>query len=99
MNMKLQAILERIGFDGKASAIYLALLTQGPASVSDIARRTGIHRPAIYRALADMQGRGLIVRVVRGKRHRYAAASPKRIHELLAEAQGAFAQELPALLQ
>lgn len=95
--MNFQDVLQQVGLDERESAVYLALLKDGPATVAELARRTGVHRPAIYQTLARAVPRGIVERVVRKKRFRYAAASPERLLELFEHARSAFAEVLPEL--
>jgi sugar-specific transcriptional regulator TrmB len=95
--MEISALFQRIGLNKKESAIYVALLEGGQATVSEIARRTALHRPAIYRELAHMRKRGLVEKVVHGKQQRYIAAPPERLESLVEQTRADFGAALPEL--
>jgi sugar-specific transcriptional regulator TrmB len=57
--------------------IYMALLEHPHMSISEIARETGYHRPAVYRALDGLIADGYIERSkVSGKRYFYHVTHP-----------------------
>lgn len=91
--------LERLGFTPEEASLYLALLDGGPATVAELARRSDLHRPAVYRALPRLEKRGFVTVIVRGKRRLYSAESPERLRSLLEDLTGSFDALLPELLQ
>ncbi|MBI4142954.1 helix-turn-helix domain-containing protein [Candidatus Uhrbacteria bacterium] len=72
------------GLDQRESAVYRALLASGPSPVAPIARRTNLHRPVVYRALAALESHGLVTNVTRGKRTHYVAEPPDRLRAMAA---------------
>lgn len=96
-NMKQKELFQRMGLDEKQSVIYLALLGNGTMSISDIARRTGFHRPTIYQTLAGMLNSGLVEQTMSGKQRRYRAAPPEHLEAMLEETREAFHGALPEL--
>ena len=91
------SVLEKIGFNAYESALYTALLELGPASISDIVRKTGIHRPTVYRSLPTLIGRGLVGVMPKGKNKIYIAESPEKLQRLLTELQDEFNSEIHSL--
>lgn len=80
--MSQNEIFQKIGLSPHESAVYLALIQHGPSTVSEIGRDSGLHRPAIYKVLPDLQRKGLISITPKGKRQRYIAESPEKIRQL-----------------
>ncbi|MBI5153480.1 MAG: hypothetical protein HZA36_03420 [Parcubacteria group bacterium] len=79
-------ILKKIGLDDKEIDVYLALIDLGPSTISDISRKTGIHRPALYLLLPALQEKEIIAISPSKKRRRYVAASPETIHRVAEDA-------------
>lgn len=71
-------ILKNFGLSEKESAIYLALLTLGPSTVSAVATRSGIKRPTAYFVIDDLLQRGLVAQAG-GPVKRYIAEKPEKI--------------------
>lgn len=80
---KFLRLFERLGISEHGATLYLDLLEHGTSSVSDIAKRTGLHRVEIYRVLPLMKWEQLITEIPRGKRVLYRALSPERIEALI----------------
>ena len=91
------SILEKIGFNAYESALYIALLELGPASISDIVRKTGIHRPTVYRSLPELIDRGIVSVMPKGKNKIYIAESPEKLQRLLTELEDEFNSEIHSL--
>lgn len=81
--MEHKDLLKRLGLSDKESGIYLALLSVGTSTISDIAKRSAIPRPAIYRTLPSLLQRELITETIRGKRTLYAATHPSKLINLI----------------
>jgi sugar-specific transcriptional regulator TrmB len=96
-NMEKQEILTKIGLSKKESAIYLALLEHGPALISQIEKQTGLHRPAIYKALSALLSRGFVAIAPKGKQRRYVAEPPDRLRSSMSDLVSAFENLLPEL--
>jgi len=80
--MKKEHILEHLGLNEKESAIYLALIDLGHATISRLSQRTNIHRPALYALLPEMKAKGLIFDAKEGKRRIYTPAPPETLEAL-----------------
>lgn len=78
--MDLQKTLQNIGLSDKESKIYLTLLELNEALPSTISRKAGVKRPTTYVVLEQLQEKGLISHVKRGKTLYYRALNP---HSLL----------------
>lgn len=80
-----QETLEKLGLSKNEVRIYLALLKLGSASVTDIAKSSGVHRVNTYDALERLMERGLVSAVVKINKKFYEAADPERILDILKE--------------
>lgn len=49
--MNYQKILQKIGLSDRESTLYIDLLENTSSTISDIAKRTGLHRPVVYQTL------------------------------------------------
>jgi sugar-specific transcriptional regulator TrmB len=95
--MDKQQILEKIGLDKHESAIYLALLELGPSHISQIAQKTSIHRPLVYKALPSLLEKKLITQSRRAKRTVYLAEPPHRLETLFDDVRVNLLEILPDL--
>jgi sugar-specific transcriptional regulator TrmB len=75
------------------------LLESLPLGVSAIARKTGLYRPAIYRALAELARHELVVAPPGKKRKLYAAESPERLRGLVTLSLAELDHALPELTE
>lgn len=97
--MEINEILQKIGLSEKESRIYIALLKSGPANVSDICRRIGIHRPLIYKVLPDLIEKGIVSISPKGKRKEFTAESPEKLKGLFIKLTQDFEMAIPELEQ
>ena len=95
--METQKILQNIGLSPKESLAYVALAELGPASITDIAKHAKMHRPDAYKAIEGLLARGLVTKVVKGKRTHFAAEPPEKLNALLGELQNQFTELIPQL--
>lgn len=94
---KFERILQKIWLSEKESQIYLDLLDHPYSSMLDISRRTGIHRPALYKLLPLLRERGLVFIKTKKKQISYHASSPTVLQDLLDEMSGRLESVLPEL--
>ena len=92
-------ILEKIGFSGNESTLYFALLNTGPASISDLVRTTGIHRPTVYKILPSLIDKELVSVMPTGKYKKYVAESPEKLEKMFTELEDDFRAEITNLLE
>lgn len=81
--MQYAKILQKIGLSERESRIYIDLLENNISTISDIARRTTLHRPVIYQTLPLLEESGLVSRNLRGKRLYYMAESPNKLRTIM----------------
>lgn len=87
--MKLDTLFASLNLSPKHARLYRALLTKGPLTIAELARTAKVHRPAAYALIPELEERGVIKRVVSGKRVRYVAESPDKLETLLEESRHA----------
>lgn len=92
------ALLKKLGLSDKESAMYLDLLEHGESSITDVAERTGIHRPDAYKFLPLLMERGFVSEIVRGKRRFFSAESPEGLRSLLQSLENDVESLLPDLI-
>ncbi|MEI7741378.1 MAG: helix-turn-helix domain-containing protein [bacterium] len=92
-----KSILEKLGLTPHESAIYLALIDSGAATLTEIARSTGIHRALIYKAIPGLIERRLISVTPKGKRLKYVAESPEHLRESFENLSNQFGLLIPEL--
>ncbi len=95
--MKKEEILAQMGLEKREAAIYLALLESGSSTVSTIAKKTGIHRPIIYKFLPSLLEKHLISVVPKGRQKLFVAESPDNLAKLLDGLTVEFEKVLPEL--
>lgn len=72
--MNIQTILERLALPKHSHAIYTTIRKHGPLLASHIITRSGVHRPATYRALRSLLKHKFVFTSHHGKRRLYHAA-------------------------
>lgn len=91
-------ILKTVGLDKKEAELYLALLDLGQANIAQISKKSGIHRPIVYKILPRLEDRGIVARVLKKKRRVYIAESPEKLKQLFDVAAKTFEAALPELM-
>ena len=72
-------ILKALGLLDSETKLYLRALEDGPGTVLDLAKATGLSRQAIYVAIESLTKRGLMSSALRGKKRFYAAEHPDKL--------------------
>ena len=75
-------ILEKIGLSDKESKVYMASLEQGEASITELARASGLKRTTAHLAVSQLIMLGLLSEIVKGKRRAVAPVHPRRLLEI-----------------
>lgn len=99
MKKRQTELLHKLGVPEAAARIYLSLLERGPETISDLARRTGLHRPIIYKYLPYLVSKSLVSTSREGKRTIYTAEEPSVLKKLIDSLEKEFAEELPEFLE
>ncbi len=79
MEINLIKNLETTGLSQKESAVYLALLEIGQASIASLSLKTGIKRPTCYLIIDELVQKGLVTNVPVGRKTLYIAEHPTKI--------------------
>lgn len=95
--MELNELLNKIGLNSKETAIYTTLIEKGSATISGIAKTSGLHRPAIYQALPGLEKKGLITVSPKGKLKYYSAESPEKLKNIISQLANELDNILPDL--
>jgi sugar-specific transcriptional regulator TrmB len=95
--MDYHKILNNLGLSPNQSRVYISLVESGPALVSTIAHRSGLHRPTVYQALPALIERGLVSVFPKRKQKMYVAESPEKLRQLFDQFSVQFQEMLPQL--
>ncbi|MBI2037402.1 MAG: hypothetical protein HYT15_00510 [Candidatus Magasanikbacteria bacterium] len=96
--MKKIDALSQLGLSQEESTIYRTLVEGGVLGISDIAERTGLYRPMIYRHIPILIEKGLVLESKKGKRNVYSAEHPENLKHLVRRIEDNLSTELPALM-
>lgn len=96
MPVSTEELFVRAGFSRVDGRTYAAL-ADSRASIAELCRRSGLHRPTVYRSLARLEKAGLVGTKIIGKRVVYAAAAPERLARLASKADAENAHALERL--
>ena len=78
-------LLENTGLSKNESKTYLALIRLGSASVSDIAKKTNVHRVNIYDVLESLQKKGLVASVIKANKKIFTPSNPEELKKIIKE--------------
>lgn len=73
------------GFSKKETDTYLALLSLGKGTVTEIARKASVNRPTAYHVLSSLEAKNLIKVSGKEPKQEYIAESPDNIEKMLTE--------------
>jgi len=82
----MEAIKEKLnilGLNEKEIDVYLATLTLGKGTITDISRKTSIKRTTIYEHIENLLKKGLVYKTANKKRIFYCVEDPKKITKIL----------------
>lgn len=82
--MDIYQTFQNMGLNQKQTAVYLAVLELGQASVGQIANKSAVKRPTCYVVLGELEKKGFASKLVKKDTTLYTAAHPKK---LLTEAE------------
>jgi sugar-specific transcriptional regulator TrmB len=97
--MALVSILENIGLTDKEAAVFLALLEFQEALPSTVSKKAKIKRPTTYVILEQLERKGLVSHVKKGRVLYYRALDPRRLLDIQHDRYAALEKALPELLQ
>ncbi len=93
----MEEFLSKVGLSPKAAKTYIACLQLGPATMTDIARATGLKRPTTYLVVDELLVRGFLSSTKKGKRMYYAPEHPRRFVQILRNREKGMERLLPEL--
>ncbi len=88
--------LQRIGLSRYEALVFANLARAGAATAGELARASGVNRVQTYRALENLESRGL-VEVTLDRPRRYAARAINDVFEMIAEEKRAELEKLDAV--
>jgi sugar-specific transcriptional regulator TrmB len=95
--MKIETILQQLGFSENEMHIYFASLEMGLSSAQDIAKTANIKRTTAYSVLEYLVKRGVVGKtIVRGKT-RYVAEPPEKLLHTVNDVRASLEKALPEL--
>lgn len=83
-------LLGQLGLSEAEIQVYTSLLSMRPSLVIDIAKKTGLYRPAVYKALERLEEKGLVRTLPKGKRLVYGAETPEKLETLFKNFEAEF---------
>lgn len=92
-------ILMEAGLTLKEAEVYLALVTLGSSSASQIIQKTGLHRAVVYDLLERLIEKGLVGHVIRGRKKYFESTNPQRLLDILKEKEVKIKTILPQLFE
>lgn len=85
--MSLQTKLTQIGYTEYESKVYLALLSENPATGYQISKRSGVPRSMVYETLRRLHNRGAVLESVEGRATLYRPLPPNVLLNRFVESQ------------
>jgi len=76
-------VLERIGLTKNDRKVYLTLLEIGSATVSDLVKKTALHRSYVYDILDRLIDFGLVSFIIKNNKKYFNTENPERILQIL----------------
>lgn len=90
-------VLENIGLSPNEAKIYEALIHLGKTSVTQIAKKSNIHRRNVYDSLNRLLEKGLVFQIFQAGENIYSAVNPEKLLELIHEKEIGINKILPEL--
>lgn len=91
--------LSKVGFSNEEARVYETTLQLGKASVTEIARKSGLKRTSIYQYVENLLNHNLLSKEIRGKRVIYIPQDPAKIVTQLEQQRIEFMETLPSLTE
>lgn len=95
--MRVQTIIEHLGYPANQAKIYLASLKMGEAAVSTIAEQVVLPRTTVAELLLALHKHGMMNYYIKHGRKYWVAESPNRLMGMLKEREIMLASALPQL--
>jgi sugar-specific transcriptional regulator TrmB len=95
--MKKKYILEQLGFTSNEGLVYNSLIFLGKGSIADIVRKSGLHRPLVYKCVPNLLNKGLISISPKGKSRLFVPTAPDKLETLFKENEEKFFKDIEDL--
>ncbi len=95
--MKIQEAIQQFGLAEKEAKVYLAALSLGTASITELAKKAGLKRPTVYLVVDELLKKDLLVAVPTGKRTYYKPENPEELIQRLEKKKRVLEQVIPEL--
>jgi sugar-specific transcriptional regulator TrmB len=92
-----QRELAELGMTHNEATIYESILELGEASVSEISKRSAIHRRSVYDTLERLIEKGIIFPIFGQKENLYVATDPAKLLEMIEQKEQTIRKILPYL--
>jgi len=79
------SIFKKLGFTEKVAKIYLTLITLGPTSVRNLAKKTEFNRGTVYDGLKWLKEVGLVNYFEKESKQFFVAEDPDKLYDLVAK--------------
>lgn len=89
--------LKSIGLSSSEAKVYIGLLKQGVCSVTELSRRTKMHRSNVYGVLDTLISKGLVLKTFDGMKNVFCLTSPSCLSSYLKLKEGDVDSILPDL--
>lgn len=96
--MEISQKIKQLGLSDREAAVYLAALSLGEGTITQITHSAKQKRPTVYLALDRLEMLGLMSRTTVGKKKLWSAVHPKRLKELADFRARQIEDSLPELL-
>ncbi len=90
-------VLEGIGLSKNESKVYLSLIETGSSSMSDISKKSRVHRSNVYDAVERLKKRGLICSFKKNGKLLHEAADPEKLLDMYREKETKLLDVIPKL--
>ncbi len=90
-------IFEQLGLSAREVTLYRTLLTLGPSSIRTIAEQSGINRGTAYECLKEMQLKGVVTYLPKGKRRYFSPRDPDVLLQMAEERRQSLDQAIDQL--
>lgn len=91
-------IFEEIGLSKNEAKIYESLLEIGEGTVSELSKRSKIHRRNIYDSMSRLIEKGLVFKVITRGDNLYRPVDPSKLMELIDERKARLEKVMPELI-
>ena len=95
--MEIITLLKSYGLNDKEASLYLAALSAGVASITNLARKSNLKRPTAYLVIDSLLRKNLLISVPKGRKIYYKAEAPEKLQEELDRRQIVVSELLPEL--